>query len=74
MAGAERWPRRLEHQAGGSARDTTHSLEEKEMAKGRDKGGREPKKPKANKKAPAASESPFKQPAPPPTKGAAKKA
>jgi hypothetical protein len=44
------------------------------MAKGRDKGGREPKKPKANKKVAAASESPFKQPPAPPSKGATKKA
>ncbi len=44
------------------------------MAKGRDKGGREPKKPKANKKTAAAETSPFKQPTALPTKGAAKKA
>jgi hypothetical protein len=44
------------------------------MAKGRDKGGREPKKPKANKKTAAVEQSPFKQPAPLPVKGAPKKA
>jgi hypothetical protein len=47
---------------------------EAEMAKGRDKGGREPKKPKANKKAAPAESSPFKQPPAPPVKGATKKA
>jgi hypothetical protein len=47
---------------------------EAEMAKGRDKGGREPKKPKANKKLAAAESSPFKQPPAPPAKGAGKKA
>ena len=44
------------------------------MAKGRDKGGREPKKPKANKKAAPADSSPFKQPPAQPVKGAGKKA
>jgi hypothetical protein len=44
------------------------------MAKGRDKGGREPKKPKANKKLAAAEPSPFKQQPAPPVKGAGKKA
>jgi hypothetical protein len=44
------------------------------MAKGRDKGGREPKKPKASKKTLATAESPFKQAAAQPTKGSAKKA
>lgn len=44
------------------------------MAKGRDKGGREPKKPKASKKTLAPAESPFKQTAPLPVKGNAKKA
>jgi len=43
------------------------------MAKGRDKGGREPKKPKASKKTLAPSQSPFKQAASQPVKGAAKK-
>ena len=47
---------------------------EAEMAKGRDKGGREPKKPKANKKAAPADSSPFKQPPAQPVKGAGKKA
>ena len=44
------------------------------MAKGRDKGGREPKKPKANKKVAAVESSPFKQLPAPPAKGAGKKA
>jgi hypothetical protein len=43
------------------------------MAKGRDKAGREPKKAKASKKTLAPSQSVFKQPAPQPVKGAAKK-
>ena len=43
------------------------------MAKGRDKGGREPKKPKADKKTLAPSQSPFKQAPPLPSKGSAKK-
>lgn len=43
------------------------------MAKGRDKGGREPKKPKASKKTLAPNASPFKPPAPQPVKGATKK-
>ncbi|WP_419757957.1 hypothetical protein [Acidisoma sp.] len=47
---------------------------EAELAKGRDKGGREAKKPKANKKAAPAESSPFKQPPAPPVKGAGKKA
>ena len=44
------------------------------MAKGRDKAGREPKKPKANKKAAPAESSPFKQPATVPATGAGKTA
>jgi hypothetical protein len=43
------------------------------MAKGRDKGGREPKKPKASKKTLAPAQSPFKQTTALPTKGSAKK-
>lgn len=43
------------------------------MAKGRDKAGREPKKPKASKKTLAPAQSPFRQPAPPPGKAGAKK-
>ncbi|GAB0113938.1 hypothetical protein [Acidisoma sp. C75] len=43
------------------------------MAKGRDKGGREPKKPKASKKTLAPSQSPFKPPAAPPAKASPKK-
>lgn len=43
------------------------------MAKGRDKGGREPKKPKADKKVLAPSQSLFKQAPALPAKGSAKK-
>jgi hypothetical protein len=43
------------------------------MAKGRDKGGREAKKPKASKKTLAPSQSPFKQTTALPVKGAAAK-
>jgi hypothetical protein len=50
-----------------------NKTKEAEMAKGRDKGGREPKKPKANKKVLATEASPFKQPPAPPVKGGAKK-
>jgi hypothetical protein len=58
----------------GYAGKTITQAKEREMAKGRDKGGREPKKPKASKKTLASDPSPFKQAAPLPPKGSPKKA